>query len=150
MNEPLKINLSIIQSYWLDEIIDAIELWQEEGDVTLINNLQGKSDCPKDLKLLLDIIRSCPENPRPLCSILRIVRKRYNCFAIIEYPYLDLEFWAGYSKVYSASFSPYERPCYRIHFFSARDYPFFNGSKSIFPNLSCFNRANSCKPSSKR
>ena len=33
---------------------------------------------------------------------------------------------------------------------NSRDYPFFKGSKSISPNLGCFNRANSCKPSSKR
>ncbi|GEM_PF-4211305 len=55
--------------------------------------------------------------PRPLLSILRIARKRYHCFALVETPYFDLEDWDGYAAFYSRSFTPFKRVCSRVHLF---------------------------------
>lgn len=60
-------------------------------------------------------------NSNPVRSFLKIIRRRYRCFAIVEYPYLDLEEWSAYSTFYAKSFTEYPRFCHRIHFFEGSD-----------------------------
>lgn len=57
-------------------------------------------------------------SPLPVRSILACVRKHWDAFAIIESPYLDLEFWDSHIGYYGTCFSKYRRECFRIHFFS--------------------------------
>ena len=116
--EPSSINLTLISSKLLDEILEALHSYLFDNSGVLLDKLHSKN---KEIRFLIDAIRRSPENPRPIYSILRIVRKRYFCFCIVEHPYFDLDVWASYSKVYSASFTPFRRICHRLHFFEGYD-----------------------------
>jgi len=119
MREPSGIALTAIPTNLLDQILSATETYIRDEDPTQLQHLRKEGD--ERICFLLDVILQMPENPRPIYSVLRIVRKRYSCFGIVEYPYFDLDVWASYSKVYSASFTPYYRICHRIHFFAGPD-----------------------------
>lgn len=76
---------------------------------------------PSDtLKALIEAV-CVNRNASPLRSLLRIVSNRYNCFAVSEFPYFDLDEWGGYAAFYARSFMPYSRLCRRIHFFEGED-----------------------------
>jgi len=53
----------------------------------------------------------------PIRSVLSSVTRRFNAFAILESPYLDLDFWDNHSRFYSGSFKRYRVWCERVHFF---------------------------------
>jgi hypothetical protein len=115
VKEPSEISLSVISSSQLDQLLDAIDIFFPNGDESGV--LAFRKKVSKDLTFLADAVLHLNDNLSPLRSVLRIVRKRYNCFAIVEHPYFDLDVWAGYSLVYSASFKRFKRTCHRIHFF---------------------------------
>jgi hypothetical protein len=58
------------------------------------------------------------KNPSPIKRILRSVDLRWSAFAILEYPYFDLEFWDAHAGFYDRCFFEHPRECERFHFFS--------------------------------
>lgn len=119
MKEPSEIKLTGVSSDQLDQLLDAIDQFISNGDSASV--LAFRQQVSKDLMFLADTVLHLNENLCPLRSVLRIVRKRYSCFAVVESPYFDLDVWAGYSSVYSASFKKFKRVCHRIHFFEGSD-----------------------------
>lgn len=119
MNEPNEIKLQLIPDDLLRKTLSAVESFLEQNDQSELDKLRSDH---KEIGFLVDAIVKFPiRNPRPIYSVLRIICKRYKCFALVEYPYFDLDVWACYSKVYSSSFTPYGRTCHRIHFFESTE-----------------------------
>lgn len=57
-------------------------------------------------------------NAMPLRSVLRSVFRWGSVSALIEQPYLDLEFWDSHAGFYDKCFREHARHCERVHFFS--------------------------------
>jgi hypothetical protein len=61
-------------------------------------------------------------NPYPLRSLLRIFLGRHESnLAIMEDPYIEVEFWDTFSYFHSRSFFCKRKQCWRIHFFKWND-----------------------------
>jgi len=59
-------------------------------------------------------------NPVPLRSLFRILCKRWQVnLLVIEYPYVEMEFWDTYASFHSRSFLPHPKVCWRVHFFKS-------------------------------
>ncbi len=105
------IKLSILSGKQIDEILS---LWNENLDFD-DDALDAIPRHPLYVYLKYNL------NRQPLRNILACVRNHYNAFAIIEDPYLDLEFWDGHSGYYAQSFSQYKISSKRLHFFSSKE-----------------------------
>jgi len=116
-DEPHRISLTLVSGSDLDLFLTTLNNALEDPDRT---RAFSKTKLGRKVQPLVDAV-VYNEYVTPLRSILRIIRKRYSCFAIIEYPYFDLEEWSGYAAFYSRSFMPYKRLCCRLHFFEGKE-----------------------------
>jgi len=116
-NEPSEVNLFHIPSTQID---DFYKVTQIADKVEKSNRLVSlKTDHP-ELECLINAFEN-NLNPTPICSILKIIRKRYKLFCIAEHPYFDLDEWGNYAAFYAKAFKPYERVCHRIHCFEGEE-----------------------------
>jgi hypothetical protein len=121
MDESSGITYRIVSSSSLRSLLDAAESPNVE---TRRQKLDAIAD--PAARSLVDALRA-NVNPSPVQSVLRIVCRRYACFAVIEEPYFDLEEWSAYSALYARAFIPHERTCRRVHFFSGNE----NGAAAL-------------------
>lgn len=103
------ISLKLVTSKQIDEVTS---LWDDDLNFITSSLTSLNPDNPF-YKFISD-----NRSPLPIRSILASVRKHYNAFAILESPYLDLEFWDSHIGYYGTCFSKYPRECCRFHFFS--------------------------------
>lgn len=103
------ISLSPLAGTEIDEILD---LWNNR---TYLNLKKINVTTPLGQYLIDN------QNPTPIRSILSSVRKHFNACALIEEPYLDLEYWDSHAGYYARSFSQYRLDCIRLHFFQLLD-----------------------------
>ena len=106
-----EIDISILSGKRID---DVLSLWDENFNFNEVA-LDDDPDHP-----LFCYLKYNQKN-QPLRSILCSARTHHNAFAIIEDPYLDLEFWDGHSGYYAQSFSQYKINSKRLHFFSGEE-----------------------------
>jgi hypothetical protein len=93
-------------------IAETIGYWKD-GDIN-----RGKThDNPANF---LTSYLTKNQNPHPLGRILASVHRRWNAFGVLEYPYLDLEFWNDHAGFYDRCFFRYPVACVRLHFFALR------------------------------
>ena len=110
---PHKISLKVVPS---SHIAEVLGLWN--NDLKLSFQLSAISDGNIFRKYLE---RNRPGAIWPIRSILSSITSRYKAFALIETPYLDLDFWDNHSRFYSGSFTRYPVWCDRFHFFEGSD-----------------------------
>ena len=115
-NEPNDISLSFVPPLLLDNCLTLLESTGPKEVDNRARQLAHPSFAAAGANVFKNAI-SHNEQVIPIRSILRIVRKRYNCFALVEHPYLDLEEWSNYAVFYAKSFIRHERLCSRVHFF---------------------------------
>lgn len=113
--EEPKITLSLLSSIQID---DFLAVWDE-------NLKQDYQKSSINTENILFEYLSQNTAPQPLRSVLSVIRKHYDAVAIVEDPYMDLEYWDSHSTYYSSSFTRYRRGCRRLHFlgksFSAKE-----------------------------
>ncbi len=113
---------------------DSIELvefysWQVEEVVELVRPLTDAPGFTIDEERATDYIYSDPpnplakylvrnQNPLPIRSILKSLLRNGKVSALVERPYLDLEFWDTHAGFYDKCFREHARHCERVHFFS--------------------------------
>lgn len=107
----------VINGITLDAFLQRAENPTKENKQSLKEDREFESEGIKEI--VKSFIHN--ESPEPLISILRIARKRYRCFAVLETPYFDLEDWEAYAVFYSRSFTPFRRLCCRVHFFQGEE-----------------------------
>ncbi len=111
-NIPKEIKIDYFSS---KNIKDFLLLW-EENEFN-INRLEDDNNHLRPpFRFLIPFLKD-NKNQTPIRSIFTCVADHYSAFALIEEPYLDLEFWDSYSGFYSYSFSQYQIAGKRIHFF---------------------------------
>ena len=111
-DEPSQITYRLIVPAILTEVLEALRLSSGDRRQALLKDkFRDKGIEP----LVTGVLNNA--NPAPIRSVLRIVTERFDCFGILEEPYIDLEEWSGYSAFYSRSFMPHSRMCWRYHFF---------------------------------
>ncbi len=117
--ESATISFFPVEGALLDAFLDKAEIatasGQEDRKAKIIKELQ---DSPEYRTAgIAHLVNAFINNivPQPLLSILKIARKRYTCFALVENPYFDLEDWDGYAAFYARSFTPFKRVCSRVH-----------------------------------
>jgi hypothetical protein len=112
---PKEIKLTYLSSKHIKEFLSH---WKKsEFDVQALK-------FNKPLNLAFDFLIPHLEhnkNQVPIRSIFTSVNDHFSAFAIIEEPYLDLEFWDSYSGFYSYSFSQYSIAGKRLHFFTGKE-----------------------------
>jgi len=60
-------------------------------------------------------------NAIPLRSLLRVILDRFHAdLAVLEDPYLEMEFWDTYAYFHSRSFLDRRKQCWRLHFFRSQ------------------------------
>lgn len=106
---------------------DCLDSFLEKAEAATVSNPEDRESIIRFLRSdvqyrengIADIVKAFVENatPRPMLSILRIARKRYRCFALVEKPYFDLEDWDVYAAFYARSFTQFRRTCCRVHLF---------------------------------
>ena len=105
----------------MDEVLDLwksdLELDEGRKNTFLLNQSLKEKD--KRNPFYKWLIKN--NEPLPIRSILKIIRRRHDGFGIFEHPYLDLEFWDSYSGFYGTSFSQSERACRRLHLFKGKE-----------------------------
>jgi hypothetical protein len=121
-DEPRIIQLDVITCNDIDEILGLWHPHNLEFDKQRYNDLKKKyiQSFESPINILLDYLTPQNKEPRPIRSILSLI-KNYRGFCVLEYPYMDAEFWDSYIGFYSGSFTPIDRECERLHFFQGEE-----------------------------
>ena len=112
------IELSLITRGQLRLVSDILEKWTlAEGWHPKYHPRRLNSESHRHLGFLEELL-STNLNPVPYRSLFRIVLGRFHGnVAILENPYLEMEFWDTYSFFHSRSFLGRRKQCWRLHFF---------------------------------
>ena len=95
------------------ELRDVLKLWDVKYE--FVSSEVAKLPANSVFRRYVEHNR--PGTARPIRSILSCVCSRYRAFALLERPYLDLEFWDSHTAFYGSSFSRYPVECERLHLF---------------------------------
>jgi len=119
--QQTQIRLELIPFESLQLLRDVLESWRHirprsklgELDEDLLQTLRADPH----LGFLYPLLET-NRNPVPYRSLLRIVMRRFGGnLAVLESPYLEMEFWDTYAYFHSRSFLSRRKQCWRLHFF---------------------------------
>jgi len=114
--EHAVIRLAVIDEGGLHLLQELLNSWDNndwECDPALVDQLQQHPV----LKVFAPLLET-NLNPIPLRSLLRVLIGRFDAnLAVLEDPYLEMEFWDTYAYFHSRSFRDRRKQCWRLHFF---------------------------------
>lgn len=111
-DDKTSINLQLLVQADLQLLQGVLEKWKKGEEIQ-----DPRLSAHPTLGFLAELLKQ-NLNPVPLRSLLRIVLDRFQGnLALLEDPYVEMEFWDTYAYFHSRSFVPRRKQCWRIHFF---------------------------------
>jgi len=108
------IKLQLIDRQYLKELSEVLDSWSGPDSIKREMMTSGTLGPLEVFSPMLEKNL----NPIPLRSLLRIFLGRLGSnLAVLEDPYIEVEFWDTFSYFHSKSFSCKRKQCWRIHFF---------------------------------